>query len=146
MHLYTPNTPALVSTVMAKLIILFIGVPLVELALIIKVGGIIGWLNTIFIALGTGALGAYLMKMQGLMLLWRIQEALNEGRMPADELIEGALLLVGGALLLTPGFITDAVGFALLIPPSRNLLGRWLRAYFSHRVVISPRQPYDLDL
>ena len=109
------------------LILLFVAVPIVELALLIKIGQYIGVGYTLAIVILTGVAGAYLAKMQGLLTLRRIQEDVNKGRMPADKLFDGVLILCSGILLLTPGFITDLIGFMGLIPLTRNLLKRWLR-------------------
>ena len=109
------------------LILLFIAVPIVELALLIKIGQYIGIGYTLAIVILTGVIGAYLAKMQGLLTLRRIQEDVNKGRMPADKLFDGVLILCSGILLLTPGFITDLIGFMGLIPLTRNLFKRWLR-------------------
>ncbi|MCF7895950.1 MAG: FxsA family protein, partial [Candidatus Omnitrophica bacterium] len=82
---------------------------------------------TVGIVIVTGVTGAYLAKLQGLITLRRIQEEVNNGRMPADRLFDGVLILCSGLLLLTPGLITDLLGFLGLIPLSRNLFKRWLR-------------------
>lgn len=103
------------------LILLFTVVPIVELALLIKVGQYIGVGYTLGIVILTGVTGAYLAKLQGLITLRRIQEEINNGRMPTDKLFDGVLILCSGILLLTPGFITDLIGFLGLIPVSRNL-------------------------
>jgi UPF0716 protein FxsA len=107
---------------MVYLLVLFIGVPLVELALLIKLGTLIGILKTILIVVGTGVAGAALARSQGFSILSRIQRDLEAGHLPTDELINGAFVLAGGLLLLTPGIVTDAVGFSLLIPFSRELI------------------------
>ncbi|MFO8052601.1 MAG: FxsA family protein [Candidatus Omnitrophota bacterium] len=109
------------------LILLFTVVPIVELALLIKIGQFLGVFYTVGIVIITGVTGAYLAKLQGLITLRRIQEEVNNGRMPADRLFDGVLILCSGLLLLTPGLITDLLGFLGLIPLSRNLLKRWLR-------------------
>ena len=109
---------------MALLILaLFIGVPLVEIALFIEVGGLIGLWPTIGIVILTAVIGTALLRQQGLATLQRAQAELDAQRMPVRELFDGACLLVAGVLLLTPGFFTDAVGFALLIPPLRSVIG-----------------------
>jgi len=87
------------------------------------------WVPTLIIVIGTAALGTWLLRQQGLSTLARARSRLDSGELPATQLIEGAILLVGGALLLTPGFMTDAVGFACLVPPSR----RWLAAQLASR-------------
>jgi UPF0716 protein FxsA len=109
------------------LILLFTVVPIVELALLIKIGQFLGVFYTAGIVIVTGVTGAYLAKLQGLITLRRIQEEVNNGRMPADRLFDGVLILCSGLLLLTPGLITDLLGFLGLIPLSRNLFKRWLR-------------------
>ena len=93
-----------------------------EISLLIRVAGQIGILNTAAFALFTAVLGAYLVKQQGMATLAKLQEEANAGRVPARQIVEGVALLVAGAVLLTPGFITDAFGFALLIPPVRIAL------------------------
>jgi UPF0716 protein FxsA len=101
------------------LVFLFILMPIMEISLLIRVAGQIGILNTAAFALFTAVLGAYLVKQQGLATLAKLQQEANSGRVPAKQIVEGVALLIAGAVLLTPGFITDAVGFALLIPPLR---------------------------
>ena len=104
------------------LVFLFILMPIMEISLLIRVAGQIGILNTAAFALFTAVLGAYLVKQQGMATLAKLQEEANGGRVPARQIVEGVALLVAGAVLLTPGFITDAFGFALLIPPVRIAL------------------------
>ena len=110
-----------------KLLILFIIVPLLELALLIKIGTLIGTLNTILVILITGILGAALAKQQGLGVITRIREDLALGRIPSDELFNGVCILIGGFLLLTPGLLTDVLGFCLLIPATRQGIKKYLR-------------------
>lgn len=108
------------------LILLFTVVPVVELALLIKVGQHIGVAYTLGIVIITGVTGAFLAKLQGLLTLRRIQDDINQGIMPADKLFDGFLILCSGILLLTPGFITDLMGFMGLIPFTRKLIKGWL--------------------
>lgn len=108
------------------LLLLFLVVPLVEIYVLIQVGTVVGALPTVLLVVLTAVLGAALMRLQGFSTLARVQASLNRGEIPATELVEGAILLVSGALLLTPGFVTDAVGFACLVPPWRTALARWL--------------------
>jgi len=115
------------------LLILFIGIPLLELALLIKVGALIGTLNTILLILVTGILGATLAKQQGLGVIIRIREEMAQGHVPSNELLNGICILVGGFLLLTPGLLTDALGFALLIPPVREIIKKFLRYKFTKK-------------
>ena len=110
-----------------KLLILFITVPLLELALLIKIGTLIGTFNTILLILITGILGAALTKQQGLGVITRIREDMALGKVPSDELFNGVCILVGGFLLLTPGLLTDALGFSLLIPSARKGIKKYLR-------------------
>ncbi|MFH1415651.1 MAG: FxsA family protein [Elusimicrobiota bacterium] len=112
------------------LILLFTALPLIELVLLLKIGSYIGIFNTISIVLFTGITGAYLAKTQGLAVLGKIQNELNMGSIPGDRLLDGVLILAGGILLLTPGFITDITGFATLIPVTRNMLRQWLKNRF----------------
>lgn len=108
-----------------KLLILFIFVPLVELYLLLRIGGLIGALPTVLLVILTGILGGYLAKREGLSVLTRIKERLNSGELPGDELLDGAFILISGALLITPGILTDFLGFLGLIPPTRALLKRF---------------------
>jgi UPF0716 protein FxsA len=108
----------------AILLILFIGVPLAEIYLLITVGGWIGAGWTIFLVLLTAVIGTFLLRQQGLSTLFRARQTMESGGVPALELLEGLVLAFGGALLLTPGFITDAVGFACLLPLTRQLMVR----------------------
>jgi len=108
------------------LILLFIVVPLVELYVIIQVGQAIGALPTIALLLLDSLLGSWLLRAQGRTVWRRFREALAAGRPPARETVDGALVIVGGALMLAPGFITDAFGVLLLLPPTRELVRRGL--------------------
>jgi UPF0716 protein FxsA len=101
------------------LILIFILVPLVELYVIIQVGGAIGVLPTLGILVADSILGSFLLRHQGRAAWIRFNRALSEGRMPHKEVLDGVLIIFGGALLLTPGFITDIFGLILLIPPTR---------------------------
>jgi len=104
-----------------KLFSVFLIIPLIELYLLIKVGGMIGALNTIIIILITASLGAYMAKSQGFRVLRQIQDATNQGRMPGNELLHGLFVLIGGFALITPGLLTDAIGFSMLIPQTREI-------------------------
>ncbi|MBX2847321.1 MAG: FxsA family protein [Acidiferrobacterales bacterium] len=108
------------------LLFLFIFVPVVEISFLIKIGKAIGGLYTILFVIFTAVLGAYLVKAQGVATLNKLQQETNAGRVPAMQLAEGVALLFAGAVLLTPGFITDAVGFSLLIPQIRQGLISWI--------------------
>jgi len=102
--------------------VLFFVVPLIEIYLLIQVGSWVGVLPTILLVVLTAVLGAFLLRQQGLSTLARFQQSLGKGRLPAGELLEGVILLVGGALLMTPGFFTDLLGFLCLLPFTRPLL------------------------
>ncbi len=104
---------------------LFLIVPVIEIYLLIQVGGLIGAWPTIFLIILTAILGGWLLRNQGLATMERVQQTLARGEIPAIELLEGAMLLVGGALLLTPGFFTDTIGFICLIPILRRNVILW---------------------
>ncbi|MDH5445844.1 MAG: FxsA family protein [Gammaproteobacteria bacterium] len=103
-------------------VVLFLTVPLLEIFLLLKVGDLIGALWTVFLVVLTAVIGVSLLRMQGLNTIHRLQASTARGELPAIPMIEGAMLLFAGALLLTPGFFTDAVGFAILIPQFRQYL------------------------
>lgn len=107
------------------LFLVFLLIPLVEIYLLIQVGSVIGAPWTIFFVVFTAVVGAGLVRAQGLATLIKAQSALGQGELPAVEMIEGLAILIAGALLLTPGFFTDAVGFACLIPPFRRSVIYW---------------------
>ncbi len=104
------------------LLLLFIAVPLAEIYLLLQVGGVIGAVPTIGLVVATAAVGAVLVRVQGFSTILEVRRSLDAGEIPAVAIIEGILLLVAGALLLTPGFVTDAVGFGCLVPPLRRTL------------------------
>ena len=117
-----------------RLFFLFTLVPALELYLIIKVGQSIGAMNTIFIIIATGILGAYYARQQGFRVISNIQRKIQQGQVPGDDLVNGAMLLVGGALLITPGFITDITGFFLIFPPTREAIKIALRRHIERRI------------
>src|SRR3954468_15879558 len=138
------------------LVVLFVVVPLVEIYVIIQVGQAIGPWWTIALLIADSILGAMLMRSQGRAAWRRFQLALAEGRPPAREVIDGALVIFGGALLLTPGFVTDLFGLAFLLPPSRAVIRGLLVRNFAARIVLSAsdrirtrprggRQDYDVE-
>ena len=106
------------------LILVFIVLPVAELYVIIQVGGAIGVLPTLALLIADSFLGAWLLKSQGRNAWERFNRALNSGRVPANEVADGAMIILGGAFLLTPGFITDILGLILLIPPTRAIVKR----------------------
>ncbi len=107
----------------------FIGVPLVEIAVFVQVGGWIGLLPTLALVVLTAVLGTWQLRTQGLATLLRARDQVDRGALPARELFDGACLLVAGALLLTPGFVTDTAGFLLFLPPVRDKLRELLARY-----------------
>lgn len=118
---------------MRALFILFIVLPILEIFLLIQVGSVIGGLNTIAIVICTAFVGVALLRKQGESALARAQRTIREGGVPATEMVEGLFLAVGGALLLTPGFITDAIGFCCLLPGVRKVIIGWgLRQFAGH--------------
>lgn len=124
----------------ARLLLLFVTIPLIELMLLLFVGSRIGLWPTIAIAILTGILGASLSRSQGMRAIGRYQAALAEGRLPHAEVIEGLIIFVAGVLLLTPGFLTDATGFLLLVPPIRERVSKALGGYLAGRInrAVSP--------
>jgi len=117
-----------------KLFLLFTVIPFIELALLIKIGTIIGLFETILIIVITGMAGALMVRSAGIECLFRIQKNMDSGIIPTDDLFSGLLILVAGAFLLTPGLITDAAGFVLLIPVSRELVKKFLKKYVKLKV------------
>ncbi|ESS69166.1 FxsA cytoplasmic membrane protein [Methyloglobulus morosus KoM1] len=109
-----------------SIFLLVLLVPFIEIYLLLKVGGIIGAFPTIFLVVFTAALGAGLLRQQGFATFQRLQANLAQGIVPAYEMIEGPIILVGGILLLTPGFITDILGFACLIPQLRRKIAQYV--------------------
>jgi UPF0716 protein FxsA len=103
------------------LVVLFVVAPLVELAVIVQVSGALGVLNTLGLLIAVSILGAWLAKREGLSVLRRIQSALDQGRLPSREVVDGGLILLAGSLMIAPGFISDCLALLLLIPPTRAL-------------------------
>jgi len=130
---------------LTKLIILFTAIPLIELFILIKAGSIIGAPITILIVLVTGVAGASLARQQGFKIIQKIQTTMAKGAMPGNEMVQGVLVFAGGLMLLTPGFITDILGFSLLIPFSRQHYAFWLIRFFSHRVKASEFSNINTD-
>lgn len=133
---------------MPLLVLLFIALPIVELLVVIQVARGIGVLPTVALIVFTALVGAILLRSQGRVAWQRFNLALAEGRIPARETADGAMIIFGGALLLTPGFITDATGLALLAPPSRALLRRGLAGMARRRFAFTwafarPRSAQD---
>ena len=117
-----------------KLFMIFTIVPIIELYVLLKVGGLIGFGPTVALIFLTGAAGAYLARTQGFDILMRIRTETQQGRLPAGELVDGAMILAGGLLLLTPGFCTDLFGFSLLVPFTRIYLKRIVTLWFQKMI------------
>lgn len=144
---------------MALLVVLFIAVPILELYVIIQVGQAIGVAPTLALLLADAVLGSLLVRHQGLSAWRRFNEAFAQRRFPGREIADGVLIVIGGTLLLTPGFVTDIFGLLLLIPPTRAIARRLLRRFAGRRFVLMgmggiPRTPpsngqagrtYDFD-
>jgi UPF0716 protein FxsA len=126
-----------------RLLLLFTVVPLVELGLLIELGRVIGLAPTIAIVVLTGFAGAALARWQGLATLRKVQTDMAQGRVPGEALVDGLLILVAGAVLLTPGLLTDALGFLLLIPPTRAVVRRSLVNTFKGRVQMGGPTTFD---
>ena len=128
------------------LVILFIAVPIAELAVIIQVGGAIGVWWTIALLIADSILGSLLMRSQGRAVWRRFNETLSSGRPPAREVADGVLVIFGGALLLTPGFLTDIIGLLFLLPPTRAVMRRLFLREAMRRITVTmatPRMPRD---
>ncbi|CAN5145769.1 hypothetical protein BH24ACT1_BH24ACT1_09130 [soil metagenome] len=119
----------------AVLVLVFLVVPLVELYVLIQVGSAIGALNTISLLILMGVAGGWVMKREGLGVVRRVQSQLGAGRVPGAEVVDGFLILFGGALMLTPGFLSDFLGLALLVPPVRAIVRRALARRFQAQVL-----------
>jgi UPF0716 protein FxsA len=116
------------------LIVLFLVVPIVEITIIVAVAGQLGVLPTVGLLLVVSVAGGWLVRREGVGLLNRVRDELGRGELPAAGMVDGVLLLVGGALMLTPGFLTDAIGLLLLVPPMRALVRAGLLRRFQRRL------------
>ncbi|MEJ2470279.1 MAG: membrane protein FxsA [Desulfuromonadales bacterium] len=117
-----------------KLLVIFVFLPVLELYILLEAGRMIGLPATIGLIMVTGVAGAWLARSQGLEILRKIHQETANGQMPANTLIDGALILIGGLLLLTPGFFTDALGFSFLVPLTRELWRRGLTSWLERQV------------
>ena len=108
------------------LLLLFLAVPLIEIYLLLKIGSLIGVVPPILTVVATAVIGVWLLRIQGVSTLRRVQTTLDRGEIPAIEMVESMILLFGGMLLLTPGFFTDAIGFLCLIPVTRQRIALYL--------------------
>jgi UPF0716 protein FxsA len=136
---------------LALLLVVFILVPLAELYVILKVGDAIGILWTVLLLAADSILGSALLRTQGRAVWRRFNQELERGHMPHREVIDGVLVIFGGAFLITPGFLTDVVGLLLLIPPTRSLVRRVVMRRLGRRFAISVARPrtspsdYDVE-
>ncbi|MEE2658168.1 MAG: FxsA family protein [Candidatus Latescibacterota bacterium] len=129
-----PTCPGIFPFMLLRLFLLFTLVPVIELGLLIEIGARIGVGLTVAIVLATGAAGAWLARTQGLRALQRLQRAVSSGQFPGDEIFDGILVLSGGLLLLTPGFLTDLIGFAAVLPGSRHVIKAGLKRQVGRRI------------
>ncbi|MDP3921318.1 MAG: FxsA family protein [Candidatus Omnitrophota bacterium] len=117
-----------------KLLVIFIGIPLVEILILIKLGELFGFWSTFLLVIVTGFAGAAMARVQGFRAWQNIQSQLSQGAMPAEEMIDALLIFLAGVLLITPGLLTDMSGFVLLVPWSRFYFKRWLRRKFDDMI------------
>jgi UPF0716 protein FxsA len=117
-----------------RLFFLFIVVPLLELYILIKIGGALGAFQTVALVVLTALLGVVLVRFEGLKTLQQIRQSLSQGIVPAEEMVDGVLIFIGGILLITPGVLTDLFALVLLIPYTRTIFKRWLRRRFDRMI------------
>ncbi len=117
-----------------KLFLLFIIIPVSELALLIKIGTFIGTFNTIVIVILTAIIGAQMVKSEGIGVMYRIRKNMEDGIFPTEELINGMMILIAGVLLLTPGFLTDFAGFLMVFPVSREYIKKIAKRYIKRKM------------
>ena len=115
------------------LFLFFSLIPVVEIAILIEIGSYIGVTKTIIIVILTAIIGAYLVRREGITVILKLRQKIQEGKMPAEELFDGVMILVAGAFLLTPGFATDVVGFLLVFPSSRRIIKKVVRQYIERK-------------
>ena len=117
-----------------RLLLLFTLVPIVELAVLIEIGQHLGMLPTVALVLATGALGAALARREGIQAFHRLRDSIGQGSFPGEAILDGVLILGGGLLLLTPGILTDLLGFAALVPGTRNFIKYYLKTAIERRI------------
>ncbi|MEE8490958.1 MAG: FxsA family protein [Acidimicrobiia bacterium] len=123
---------------MGWLLLTFLTIPIAEIYVLFWVGGRIGILQTLVLIVATAVIGSALVARQGAAALGQVRSAFSQARFPAKELAHGAMIVVAGSLLITPGFITDGIGFALLFPPFREVMRKWFARRFSGRITMIP--------
>lgn len=123
------------------LVTAFVAMPLLEIYVIVQVGQVIGAWWTILLLVADSAFGAWLVRREGARAWRALREAMGSGRMPARELADGALVLVGGTLMLTPGFVTDALGILMILPPTRPVFRRLLGTLVARRALLNVTRP-----
>ena len=128
-----------------RLLLLFTLIPLLELMLLIKIGARVGVLETIAGVILMGIAGAWLVKLQGLRVLNEIRGEIAQGHLPADRLLDGAIILVAGVLMITPGVLSDLAAFVLLLPPARALVRRLVKARLRARFIVFPGSGFTAD-
>lgn len=128
---------------MGKLFLLFVALPIIEIAILVNVGEVIGGWNTIAIVIITAFAGAHLVRQQGLSTLTQAQNKMQSGQIPGQEMAEGLLLVISGVLLVTPGFVTDAIGFLFCLPFTRPIIAQALIKHFPVNVVTPNQQPFN---
>ncbi len=124
-----------------KLFALFTLAPLIELSVLMYASTRIGVLNTLSIVIVTAMVGSILVKREGISVINRFRMNLSGGRFPSEEILDGAMVVVSGALLLTPGFVTDIIGFALVIPATREILKQPIKKYIREKFIPVPPRP-----
>ena len=127
---------------MGRLFLLFTVVPLVELYLLIAIGRALGPVPTIGLVLLTGALGAWFARLEGARVIRSWQEAIARQQMPKDGVIDGLLIFIGGLMLITPGILTDIAGLLMVVPPTRRVVARVVRAWFERQIAAGRVQVY----
>ncbi|CAN5540602.1 hypothetical protein BH23BAC4_BH23BAC4_04750 [soil metagenome] len=121
----------------SRLLLLFLVVPILEFWLLLRLGAAIGFLHTVLLIVLTAVVGSYLTQREGVSAWRRFRDRISRGEMPGDELLSGIVILLSGALLLTPGVITDIVGLLGLLPPSRRVIGGYIARRMKDRVITS---------
>ncbi len=132
--------------VLGRLALLFVIVPIIELMLLIEMGQRVGLMETLLLVMFTGITGAWMARAEGLRVLYQFQKELASGRLPGQSLLDGISVLIGGAFLLTPGILTDVVGFSLLFPMSRRWIQRRVRARMERQIQDGTIRVVSMDM